>query len=285
MRLLATAHWSFGRDKDLLRLFEDLLKGWDLAIHALESDPDLNRAMSCFSGRPDLVFERLERLADAAFERIDLNRQIGAHPRIGALDVCTFVRLANDSYPLQEEVQAFCDRLASQHHLPVLLSKNKPPSAHDDVLDALKAGGFGGLLLLPEIPSDFGPRQVHPRLGAALVQEREFELAFALHFQSEDLRFVRELANQIKEFGEAGRPLFSGVSAMGLPLASRQKVLLLVTLSEPDYTSPDAVIEFIQEHARRKGVPFASARLLGAIRPGDLPGATRLPIRDEQIVR
>ena len=43
MRILTVPNWSFGRDKDLLRRFEDTLTEANVTLHYLASDVDHNR--------------------------------------------------------------------------------------------------------------------------------------------------------------------------------------------------------------------------------------------------
>ena len=283
MRLLTVPNWSFGRDRDLLHLFEDLLSGWGLTIHFLESDVDHNRTVSAFSGDPEVVFERLERLAEAAFERIDLNRHVGVHPRIGALDVCPFLPLDCGGYPLGLKIEAFGQRLAERFSLPVYLYEKSERGVHSKDLPHLRDGGFGGLLM-KELSPDFGPPRAHKFLGATVMGERDFLIAMNVNFRSDRLDWVRSLAKKIREERAEGNPRFAGVRALGFPLASRHMIQLSMNLTCPDLTSPDSLIEYALEAARKGSVAHADNQLIGVIRDRDLPGATRLPIKKEQIV-
>lgn len=283
MRLLTVPNWSFGRDRDLLRLFQDLLDGWGLTIHFLASDVDHNRTVSAFSGDAEVVFERLERLAEAAFERIDLNRHVGVHPRIGALDVCPFLPLSGEPYPLELKIEAFGQRLAERFGLPVYLYEKSERGVHSKDLPHLRDGGFGGLLM-KELSPDFGPSRAHRFLGATVMGERDFLIAMNVNFRSDRLDFVRSLAKTIRRERDAGNPKFEGVRALGLPLASRHMVQLSMNLTQPDLTMPDSLIEYALAAARKASVAHADNELIGVIRERDLPGATRLPVRREQVV-
>ena len=283
MKLLTVPNWSFGRDKDLLRLFEDLLTGWGLDVHFLESDVDHNRTVSAFSGEPERVFERLERLAEAAFERIDLNRHVGVHPRIGALDVCPFLPIGPSPYPLDLKIEAFGKRLAERFEVPVFLYEKSERGKHHRELPKLRQGGFGGLLMR-DLDPDFGPSRAHPRLGATVMGHRDFLIAMNVNFKTTETAFVKRLAKEIRERRAEGEPKFAGVRALGFPLASRHQTQLSLNLTQPDLTTPDQVIEFALEAARKAGVAHAANELIGVIRERDLLGATRLPVRPEQVV-
>lgn len=57
------------------------------------SDADHNRSVITLAGKPEAVAEAVVRGAGKAAELIDLTRQTGVHPRIGATDVIPFVPL------------------------------------------------------------------------------------------------------------------------------------------------------------------------------------------------
>src|ERR1700693_2719568 len=57
------------------------------------SDPDHNRSVITLAGEPGAVAEAAIRGVGKAAELIDMTRQTGAHPRIGATDVLPFVPL------------------------------------------------------------------------------------------------------------------------------------------------------------------------------------------------
>jgi glutamate formiminotransferase len=56
-----------------------------------ESDADHNRSVVTLAGEPERVAEAALRGVGKAAELIDLTRQTGAHPRIGATDVVPFI--------------------------------------------------------------------------------------------------------------------------------------------------------------------------------------------------
>ncbi len=56
-----------------------------------ESDADHNRSVVTLVGEPEAVREAAVRGVGKAAELIDLTRQTGAHPRVGATDVVPFI--------------------------------------------------------------------------------------------------------------------------------------------------------------------------------------------------
>src|SRR3990172_8478140 len=59
----------------------------------LDADPgaDTNRTVITFAGAPEPVMEAALRVVKRASELIDMSTHKGAHPRMGATDVCPFV--------------------------------------------------------------------------------------------------------------------------------------------------------------------------------------------------
>ena len=62
---------------------------------ARESDADHNRSVVTLAGEPEAVRDAVVLGVGKAAEVIDLTRQTGAHPRIGATDVVPFVPIHN----------------------------------------------------------------------------------------------------------------------------------------------------------------------------------------------
>jgi len=65
-------------------------------VHLLDwtMDADHNRSIVTMAGEPAAMVEAAVRGAGKAVELIDLNRQTGSHPRIGAADVIPFVPIS-----------------------------------------------------------------------------------------------------------------------------------------------------------------------------------------------
>ena len=110
--------------KRLIECVPNFSEGRDLAkvdalVHAMSgvpgawvldrtSDADHNRSVITLAGEPEAVAEAAIRGVGKAAELIDMTRQTGAHPRIGATDVLPFVPLENVS---MEECVALARRV------------------------------------------------------------------------------------------------------------------------------------------------------------------------------
>ncbi len=315
MRVLTVPNWSFGRDGDLLNRFDEVLEQSGLTIHYLQGDLDHNRTVSAYSGEGEAVFRATEQLCELAFDRIDLNHHVGVHPRIGALDVCPFLAMpelsmtaspsvppASQSSPSSEgsqsamapqpavatqqliaDVESFAAKIAGRFELPVFLYEKSERGRHEADLPSLRKGGFGGLLD-QNLNPDFGPSRVHPRLGVSVVGVREFLIAINVNLGLEDPSAAKAIATEVRSLRAYGDHRFLGVRALGFPLASRHMSQVSLNLTLPDITRVDPIIEWVVANATNRGAKRSDTELVGVIRRRDLDGATRLNIRDAQVV-
>jgi glutamate formiminotransferase len=287
MHILAVTHWSFGRDRDLLRAMRESLESPDIDLHDLRSDPDLNRTTAIFSSDHEIVRATIVRLATEAMPRIDLTRHAGSHSRTGALDDCSLIIPFRD--PTRQEMEhiqgtteLLAATLAARFEVPVFLTDKAARAAEAEALE-IRDGGFGSLLDLTLTP-DFGPCRAHPLLGVSLVGIRDFYLTFQIDFESPSGGLARTLEKEARELRAAGDPHFFGVEPTSVSLASRDRDRLSLELDLPDLASPDPIIEWALDRSARAGIRTFGAELVGAIRVSDLPGATRLSVRDTQIL-
>lgn len=290
MRVLTVPNWSFGRNKVLLRKFEEILRGLDLSTHFMEGDIDHNRAVTAFSGEPDALFSAIDAMAAEAFDTIDLNHHLGVHPRIGALDVCPFVPLVGRGEDRTANTQvalALAERVGAliggKYEVPVFLYEHSARSGRESTLPALRKGGFGGLLER-ELHPDFGPHHAHPRLGVTVVGVRDFLIALNLNLSDEQPYVAQGLAKRIRDLRSSGDPRFLGVRALGFALASRGISQVSLNLTLPDLSPIDPIIKWVQDQAYAQRVGFAGVELIGVIRRKDMEHATTVYPRKQQVI-
>lgn len=287
MRLLAVPNWSFGRNKDLLARLASKLEGYDLLVHYLESDADHNRTVTAYYGESTEVFKATLDLAAEVFDSVDLNKHVGVHPRIGALDVCPFVlgpsASLTDIELAKADIELFAANLAARHQIPVFLYEKSERGRHEADLPSLRHGGFGGLLQR-ELHPDFGPSRAHPELGVTVTGLRDFLIALNVEMARADPDIARDLAQRIRLLRQEGDSRFLGVRALGFPLASSGNSQVSLNVTLPDITPIDPILEWVISEIKELGIKGIKTQLIGLIRRSDLAQATRLVIRDSQIV-
>src|SRR5438445_4908645 len=89
-------NFSEGRDHKVIRQITDAIESID-GVALLDVDPgaSTDRTVVTFVGGPDATVEAAFRGIKKAAELIDMRKQKGAHPRMGATDVCPFIPVNN----------------------------------------------------------------------------------------------------------------------------------------------------------------------------------------------
>jgi glutamate formiminotransferase len=193
-------------------------------------DADHNRSVVTIAGPPAAVVEAAIRGAGKAAELIDLTRQQGVHPRIGAADVIPFVPITG--IKLEQ-----CALLARQAGLEIWRRFNVPiyfyeaAAARPDRanLEDIRRGQFEGLREAvrkdPASRPDLGGPGLHPTAGACAVGARKFLVTYNLHFNTADVAMVRAIAREIR----AASGGLKGVKAMGVLVHGRPQLTMNIT--------------------------------------------------------
>ncbi len=119
-------NFSEGRDPDVIRQITDAIESAE-GVSLLDVDPgaSTNRTVVTFVGSPEAAVEAAFRGIQKAAELIDMRRHKGAHPRMGATDVCPFIPVSNVSW---EEAIACAKqlgkRVGDELNIPVYLYEN-----------------------------------------------------------------------------------------------------------------------------------------------------------------
>ena len=89
-------NFSEGRDKDKIKQITDSIKKIS-GVELLDVDigSDTNRTVVTFIGSPNRVGEAAFQAVKKASEIIDMRKHEGAHPRMGATDVCPLIPIGD----------------------------------------------------------------------------------------------------------------------------------------------------------------------------------------------
>src|SRR5579864_1696443 len=160
-------NFSEGRDTAKIDAIVDAMGGVAGAwVLDRTSDADHNRSVITLAGEPEAVAEAVIRGAGKAAELIDMTRQRGAHPRIGATDVIPFVPIENVSV---EECVALASRagqeLWNRYRIPVYFYEAAARRPERVNLENIRKGQFEGLredaLRNPDRSPDVGEPRLH----------------------------------------------------------------------------------------------------------------------------
>jgi len=203
-------NFSEGRDRSIIDAISRSVSAV-AGVSLLDVDPgaDTNRTVYTFVGEPGAVAEAAFQAAKTAFALIDMTKHSGAHPRMGALDVCPFVPVSGATMEDCVAVsKAFGKRLATELGVPVYLYEKAASSPQRISLADIRSGEYEGLaakLKDPEWKPDFGPATFVPRWGATVTGAREFLVAYNVNLNTRDKKLANEVALTIREGGRAAK--------------------------------------------------------------------------------
>ncbi len=210
-------NFSEGRDMGTIKQITDIIESID-GIKLLDVDPgkDTNRTVVTFAGSPDAVAEASFRSVKKASELIDMTKHHGAHPRMGATDVCPFIPVSGIS--MEETIvlaQKVAERIGNELGIPVYCYENAATNPERRNLANCRSGEYEGLrkkLSDPVWKPDFGPSEFNERSGATAVGARDFLVAFNVNLNTTSTRRANAIAYDVRE---KGRPAREGNTATG----------------------------------------------------------------------
>ena len=202
-------NFSEGRDAAVIRGIAaeiEAVRG----VTLLDVDPgeDTNRTVVTFVGAPEAVAEAAFRAGRRAAETIDMAMHHGSHARIGAMDVCPFVPVADVTMAECVALARETGRRIGELGIPVYLYEHAASSPARRNLAAVRAGEYEGLpgkLAEPAWKPDFGPVKHNPRSGAFIIGAREFLIAYNVNLATTDKRYADDIAYGLRERGRHKR--------------------------------------------------------------------------------
>jgi glutamate formiminotransferase len=259
--LLAVPNFSEGSDRDAI---EAITAAFAAEAELLDrhSDAAHNRTVLTLAAPADGLRAAMAAGARACVERIDMRRQHGAHPCIGALDVCPVVWPGAELEPQAVELAlAIAEEIAGLA-VPVFLygALGRDPLRAERAF--YRRGGIAALgerMVAGELVPDLGPHEPHPSAGAALVTARAPLAAFNVELDTADAEVAQAVAASLRESG-GGMP---GVRAIGIGLGDRAQVS--TNIHDPVAVPLGAVIERVRELARAHGARPVAAEVVGLV--------------------
>jgi glutamate formiminotransferase len=235
-------------------------------VHLLDwaMDTDHNRSVVTIAGEPAAVVESAVRGAGKAAELIDLTRQQGAYPRIGAADVIPFVPVSG--IKLEQ-----CVLLARQAGLeiwrrfgiPVYFYESAASRPDRANLEDVRRGQFEELREAARKDAarrpDVGGPGLHPTAGACAVGARKFLVAYNIFLDSTDVAVARAIAREIRTAALG----LKGVKALGLTAHGRAQ--LSINISDFQATPISEVYKAVSKLAVRHKTAPVEGEVIGLI--------------------
>jgi glutamate formiminotransferase / formiminotetrahydrofolate cyclodeaminase len=272
-------NFSEGRDRAVIDAIAESIRQC-AGVKLLDVDPgeSTNRTVVTFVGEPDDVVEAAFQAAATAYRLIDMTRQAGEHPRMGAVDVVPFIPVSGVTMEECVELsRRFGQRVGEELGVPVYLYEEAQEQPHRKALRQIRAGEYEALkdrITKPEWKPDFGPAEFVPRSGATVTGARFFLVAYNVNIlgtknQAHRLALnVREQGRTVKqpdgtEIREPGR--FTALKGLGWELEQYNLAQVSMNLDNYEITPIHAVYEAIREDARELNVGVAGSEIVGLV--------------------
>ena len=209
----------------------------------------------------------------------------GAHPRMGAMDVCPIVPVAEVT--MEECVEISRDlgrRIADDLQIPVYFYEYAATSEMRRSLANIRAGEYEALerkLQDPAWAPDAGPARFDPKFGAPVVGAREFLIAYNVNLNTRDRKLASEIALNIRENGRvardaAGQPVLDeqgrqvkrpgrlkAVRAIGWYIDQYRQAQVSINLINYKTTPLHVVFETVRDEAEKLGLVVTGSELVG----------------------
>lgn len=205
-------NFSEGRDRAVIKQITDAIESVE-GVRLLDVDPGeaTNRTVVTFVGDPESVQEAAFRGVRKAAELIDMSRHHGAHPRMGATDVCPLIPVSGVTLEEAAEMaRNLGRRIADELNIPVYAYEASALKPGRKNLAVCRRGEYEGLAerFGGEDGPDFGNRpwdDAAARTGATAVGARDFLIAVNYNLNTTSTRRANAIAFDVREKGRPKR--------------------------------------------------------------------------------
>ena len=284
-------NFSEGRDLEVIRQITDAIESVD-GVSLLDVDPgaSTNRTVVTFVGSPDAAVEAAFRGIKKAAELINMRKHKGAHPRMGATDVCPFIPVSNISW---EEAIACANKLGKrvgeELSIPVYLYERAAKNASRSNLSIVRAGEYEGFFEKIKGPAwkpDFGPSIFNEKSGATVIGARDFLIAYNVNLNTKAVRRANSVAFDVRENGRVktedgtpfGKPVLDAsgepvripgmlkhVKAIGWYVEEYGIAQISMNLTNIEETPLHVAFDACVESASKRGLRVTGSEIVGMV--------------------
>lgn len=301
-------NFSEGRDQNIIRQITGAIESVD-GVSLLDVDPGAttNRIVVTFVGDPNAAVEAAFRGIKEAAELIDMRKHKGAHPRMGATDVCPFIPVSNVTW---EEAIDCANRLGKrvgeELKIPVYLYEKAAKHESRSNLSVIRSGEYEGFfqkIKQPEWKPDFGPAVFNEKSGATVIGVRDFLVAYNVNLNTKSVRRATSIAFDVREQGRvktedgmpSGKPVLDSngepvrvpgmlkhVKAIGWFVKEYGIAQVSMNLTNIEETPLHVAFDACVEAASKRGLRVTGSEIVGMVPKKCLVDAGRYFLRKQR---
>jgi glutamate formiminotransferase/formiminotetrahydrofolate cyclodeaminase len=280
-------NFSEGNDLSIIKQITDQIESVE-GVRLLNVDPGkaTNRTVVTMVGTPEAIINAAFLAIKKAGELIDMSKHKGAHPRMGATDVCPLIPIANISMEeTAKYAQALAKRVGEELDLPVYLYEYAQPNKERSNLSIIRAGEYEGFvekILQPEWKPDYGPAVFDAKRGATVIGARDFLIAYNVNLNTTSTRRANAVAFDIREAGrtkkidgkvvkdDKGKPInipgsLKSVKAIGWFIEEYGIAQISINLTNINITPMHIAFDEACQKANERGLRVTGSELVGLI--------------------
>ena len=203
---------SEGKDLEIIKQITNEITSSE-GVTLIDVDPGkaTNRTVITFVGNPESVIQAAFKLIKKSAELIDMSKQFGEHPRMGATDVCPLVPISGIT---MDETVKYSHKLAKmvgdKLKIPVYLYEEASSLEYRKNLADIRRGEYEGLqnkMIQKKWLPDYGSSNFNEfkSTGATAIGARDFLIAYNINLNTTSTRRANAIAFDIREKGRISR--------------------------------------------------------------------------------
>src|SRR5213595_477557 len=284
-------NFSEGCDLNVIRQITDAIESVEgVALFDVDPGASTNRTVVTFVGSPHAAVEAAFRGIKKAAELIDMRKQKGAHPRMGATDVCPFIPVSNVNW---EEAIACAEelgrRVGEELKIPVYLYERAAKDKARSNLSVIRGGEYEGFfekIKQPDWKPEFGPAVFNKKSGATVIGARDFLVAYNVNLNTKSVRRANSVAFDVREQGriktENGTPygkpaldssgepvrvpgMLKHVKAIGWFVEEYGIAQVSMNLTNIEETPLHAAFDACDQSATKRGLRVTGSEIVGMV--------------------
>ena len=204
---------SEGKDDNIIKtICAEIEKVDNVKLLNIDPGKATNRTVITFIGAPKSVIKAAFLLIKKAQELIDMSKHKGEHPRMGAVDVCPLIPIANIS--MEETIKLaheLSEKVGNELNIPVYCYEYAAKSKIRRNLANCRSGEYEGLeekFKDNNWKPDYGPCKFNENIkksGATAIAARDFLIAYNINLNTTSTRRANAIAFDLREAGRLKR--------------------------------------------------------------------------------